>query len=408
MPCKADRRQEVNPGRRPDPRQRRARQPRRLSSPFGGAPSRVAMPAAPVIGFPEKFELALRYGEGRMAQDVALSDSDKLLLDALAKQATVGPCKEPRPSMFDAVAKARWQAWSELGNRSKMEAMFMYTQAVEELAPAWWQWPPLQLGTGSYIPLVMVEGGGAAAAASGAKAAAAEPSVPAPLLLAPNGQAAGGWSVLPEMGGPARYRHAVAVTGASLFVFGGRSSSGRLASGLQRLDLLTGRWAEVEAGGAPPELRWGHSMNACGKWLVVFGGLRNRACLDDAAALDTEVMVWQALEVEGVRPPARGNHTAVVLSAAAGAHRLWVFGGDAPASGFAPPEAWALQLHLGGGGVCSWNCPQTRGPPPPPCCDHAAAACAPACPNPHPHPQPPPSPSPPTTHRSPLTFHLSP
>ena len=69
------------------------------------------MPAAPVIGFPEKFELALRYGEGRMAQDVALSDSDKLLLDALAKQATVGPCTEPRPSMFDAVAKARWQAW---------------------------------------------------------------------------------------------------------------------------------------------------------------------------------------------------------------------------------------------------------------------------------------------------------
>ena len=49
----------------------------------------------------------------------------------------------------------------------------------------------------------------------------------------------------------------MAVAGASLFVFGGRSSSGRLASGLQRLDLLTGRWAEVEAGGAPPELRWG-------------------------------------------------------------------------------------------------------------------------------------------------------
>ena len=44
--------------------------------------------------------------------------------------------------------------------------------------------------------------------------------------------------------------------------------------------------------------RWGHSMSACGKWLVVFGGLRNRACLNDAAALDTERMVWQPLEVE--------------------------------------------------------------------------------------------------------------
>ena len=45
--------------------------------------------------------------------------------------------------------------------------------------------------------------------------------------------------------------------------------------------------------------RGGHSMSACGKWLVVFGGLRNRACLNDAAALDTERMVWQPLEVEG-------------------------------------------------------------------------------------------------------------
>ena len=161
----------------------------------------LPMPAAPVIGFPEKFELALRYGEGRMAQDVALSDSDKLLLDALAKQATVGPCTEPRPSMFDAVAKARWQAWSELGNRSKMEAMFMYTQAVEELAPDWWQWPPLQLGTGAYIPLATEERGGAATAASSAKMADAEPSVPPPLLLAPNGQPGGGWSALPEMVG---------------------------------------------------------------------------------------------------------------------------------------------------------------------------------------------------------------
>ena len=47
------------------------------------------MPAAPVIGFPEKFELALRYGEGRMAQDIEMSDSDRLCFDALAKQATL-------------------------------------------------------------------------------------------------------------------------------------------------------------------------------------------------------------------------------------------------------------------------------------------------------------------------------
>ena len=43
----------------------------------------------PILGFPEKFELALRYGEGRMAQDIEMSDSDRLCFDALAKQETL-------------------------------------------------------------------------------------------------------------------------------------------------------------------------------------------------------------------------------------------------------------------------------------------------------------------------------
>ena len=54
-----------------------------------------------MLMFPEKFELALRYGENQMGQDVEMSDSDRLLFDALSKQATIGPCNEPRPSMFD-------------------------------------------------------------------------------------------------------------------------------------------------------------------------------------------------------------------------------------------------------------------------------------------------------------------
>ena len=41
----------------------------------------------PILGFPEKFELALRYGEGRMAEEIEMSDSDRLCFDALAKQA---------------------------------------------------------------------------------------------------------------------------------------------------------------------------------------------------------------------------------------------------------------------------------------------------------------------------------
>ena len=144
-------------------------------------------PAKPVLGFPEKFELALRFGQGPIGEHAELSDSDRLLLEALSQQAIVGPCNEPRPSLFDtAAAKARWQAWKDLGNRSKMEAMYMYTQAVEELAPDWWKWPPLGLVDG----------------ADKEEEAAAEPDLgPAPLQLSPNGQPPGGWSKLPDIGG---------------------------------------------------------------------------------------------------------------------------------------------------------------------------------------------------------------
>eukprot|EP00966_Prymnesium_polylepis_P013231 305398-Prymnesium_polylepis.1 len=100
------------------------------------------------VQYPERFELALRYGEGPLQSDASLSTSDKLLLDALSKQAAHGPCMEARPAVRDVVARARWKAWKQLGNRSRMEAMFMYVSAVEEFAPDWWRWPPLGLDGG--------------------------------------------------------------------------------------------------------------------------------------------------------------------------------------------------------------------------------------------------------------------
>ena len=99
----------------------------------------TAVSTCPPLMYPEKFELALQYGEKVLLEKPELSDSDKILLYALSKQAEKGPCpgsgkhKEERPSMWDTVARAKWNAWLELGNRSKMEAMFMYVTAVEEV-----------------------------------------------------------------------------------------------------------------------------------------------------------------------------------------------------------------------------------------------------------------------------------
>ena len=293
----------------------------------------TAVSTCPPLMYPEKFELALQYGEKVLLEKPELSDSDKILL-ALSKRekahARSGKHKEERPSMWDTVARAKWNAWLELGNRSKMEAMFMYVTAVEEVrstrlalfyfftsrrrltlsclasqfAPNWWAWPPLGLveADDEESDAVVVDAADAmppsAAPAATAPAAvvpalAAEPAAAPPMSLTPNALAVGGWSSLSDVDAPARYRHATAVVGARLFVFGGRSNSGRLAPDLHQLNLLTGRWSIPPTGGNPPDLRWGHSMNAYRQWLVIFGGHRRRGCLNDTVLFDTEAMSWR-------------------------------------------------------------------------------------------------------------------
>ncbi len=339
----------------------------------------------PPVGFPDKFDLALRFGEGPLGAYPSLTDSDRLVLDALSRHAKYGPCNVAAPYLWDTVERARWAAWRDLGNRSRMEAMFMYTQAVEELEPRWWAWPPLGLlppssprtpsGEGdnetrnpagvkgpitTYKELARKQADDDGDAEAPAAAVAAPASPPA---LAP-----GTWSDRWSSGAPARYRHACAVVGARLFVWGGRTSSGRLAGGLHVLDLLGGAWTEPDVCGAAPELRWGHSMDAYNGWIVVFGGHRRRDCLADTALLHTEKLEWRDAAVAGSLPPPRGNHASAICSG-----RLWVFGGDAP-GGLLPHKAWWLGLHdLERGTPRRWEIAAATGAPPPPSADHTAS-----------------------------------
>uniref|UniRef100_A0A8D3EA24 ACB domain-containing protein n=1 Tax=Scophthalmus maximus TaxID=52904 RepID=A0A8D3EA24_SCOMX len=47
------------------------------------------------------------------------------------KQATVGACNIPRPGFWDAVGKAKWDAWDSLGDMSKEEAMAAYVEEMK-------------------------------------------------------------------------------------------------------------------------------------------------------------------------------------------------------------------------------------------------------------------------------------
>ncbi|XP_062335263.1 acyl-CoA-binding domain-containing protein 5A isoform X1 [Osmerus eperlanus] len=47
------------------------------------------------------------------------------------KQATIGPCKIPRPGFWDPVGKAKWDAWSSLEDMSKEQAMKGYVDEMK-------------------------------------------------------------------------------------------------------------------------------------------------------------------------------------------------------------------------------------------------------------------------------------
>ena len=63
-----------------------------------------------------------------------VSNDTKLRLYALYKQATEGACNSSKkPSFFDIVGNAKFDAWSKLGNMSKDDAMTSYINVISEL-----------------------------------------------------------------------------------------------------------------------------------------------------------------------------------------------------------------------------------------------------------------------------------
>jgi len=132
-----------------------------LSIADGGSSDEIvpATPASPspltkTVSYPEKFHLALKYAlEGPPLPN--LSDADRILLEALRQQATLGQCDRPRPGMWDtAEEKAKFEAWKQLGTMPKAEAMHLYVQAIEVFDERWLEWPGLQAAVAAAVGTV--------------------------------------------------------------------------------------------------------------------------------------------------------------------------------------------------------------------------------------------------------------
>ncbi|XP_053988789.1 acyl-CoA-binding domain-containing protein 5 [Hylaeus volcanicus] len=82
----------------------------------------------------EKFHAAVNVIRS-LPKNGAYQPSNEIMLRFYAyfKQATEGPCQQPKPAFWEVVKKAKWDAWTRLGNMSKTEAMNNYVEELKKI-----------------------------------------------------------------------------------------------------------------------------------------------------------------------------------------------------------------------------------------------------------------------------------
>lgn len=80
----------------------------------------------------QRFEAAVKVIQS-LPSNGSFQPSNEMMLKFYSyyKQATLGPCNIPRPGFWDPVGKAKWDAWNELGDMPKEEAMGAYVDDLK-------------------------------------------------------------------------------------------------------------------------------------------------------------------------------------------------------------------------------------------------------------------------------------
>eukprot|EP00877_Chromochloris_zofingiensis_P003223 jgi/Chrzof1/12901/Cz07g11180.t1 len=71
------------------------------------------------------------------ANPKSVSDSSKLQLYGLYKQATTGDCNTRKPRFWDMSGKSKWHAWYRVKGMSQQQAMGAYVDLLTQLDPSW-------------------------------------------------------------------------------------------------------------------------------------------------------------------------------------------------------------------------------------------------------------------------------
>ncbi|KAK2644488.1 hypothetical protein Ddye_019683 [Dipteronia dyeriana] len=139
---------------------------------------------------------------------------------------------------------------------------------------------------------------------------------------------------------PPRHRHAAAVVGSKLYVFGGLTDNA-ISSSIHVLDTDNLQWKELSVSGEWPCARHSHSMVAYGSQIYIFGGHNGDKILGDLYSFDVHKCLWKKEEVAGKSPHARFSHSMFLYK-----NYLGVIGGCPVGQHDQVLALLDLQLHL--------------------------------------------------------------
>ncbi|KAK3039698.1 hypothetical protein RJ639_027039 [Escallonia herrerae] len=110
---------------------------------------------------------------------------------------------------------------------------------------------------------------------------------------------------------PPRHRHAAAVVGSKVYVFGGLHND-EISSSLFVLDTRNLEWKEIYMQGEWPCPRHSHSLVAYGSQIFMFGGYDGEKALVDLYSYDVQTCLWKKEMMSGRIPYARFSHVMFV------------------------------------------------------------------------------------------------
>ncbi|KAI3680535.1 hypothetical protein L6452_35307 [Arctium lappa] len=110
---------------------------------------------------------------------------------------------------------------------------------------------------------------------------------------------------------PHSHRHAAAIIGSNVYVFGG-IHNGIISSAMYKLDTLNLKWEEVSVHGQKPSARHSHTLVSYDSRLFMFGGFDGVKALGDLYSFDVHSHTWKKEKMAGSTPYARFSHTMFV------------------------------------------------------------------------------------------------